>query len=133
MSADERIEICQKGLEQFSNEYPDRIKNFLEEKPTGEMRGYVVMDLVFEDILVNIDVRPAYQCPTIPPLFIHVDLEEEGQRIFVVMFRRPRSRPTFTEFRVFQALFAKDIVESRHEYITRTRRIPKLPCSQKNQ
>jgi hypothetical protein len=86
--------LCREGFEQVrKNVQREMNAEFQENGSTEKLKTYVVVDSVSENKDDTVYVVPAYKCPTVPAIYIHVNFEDDEEApIFLVISKTRRAQ-----------------------------------------
>lgn len=108
------MKLCRDGLVHVQKE---KRKNFalLKNEGTENLQVYVVVTFTPTELGFNVvQILQAYQCPTSPPTYIHVRVEDkDDEPVFVVFLKDSDSIPTFKEVTNYQVKLAHEITEGK--------------------
>ena len=118
LSEDERAAMCLAGFNVLKENEQGMVFNYLNDVPTKEIKAYVIVDLISDDMSDTVEVTPAYECPTKPPSYIHVnyDTGDDKPPLYQVIFKIDREIPTFREVLTYQLRLVEKIYPGKTSF-----------------
>lgn len=112
---DERESRCQEGTEFIQRTLTKNNFEFLETTKTEKLKLFLLIDSTADTSLDEpLEVLPAYKCPTIPAIYIHVDLiKRKNEPIYRVIFKDSTSFPSAMKLKSYNLRLVDGIKEGK--------------------